>query len=116
MSSVELVENADGFCVREDGGQSFGTFGAARKDGFDFLVEDFTVEEEDGAKGLILSGGGDAAFNGKVDEEGANFGRAHFGGVLFVVIEDVAADPIEVGFFGAIGVMFGAQGIGELVE
>lgn len=64
----------------------------------------------------VLGGGGDVAFNGEVDEEGPNFVCAHFGGALFVVEEHVAADPIEVGFFGAIGVMFGAQGIGDTFD
>ena len=30
--------------------------------------------------------------------------------------EDVAMDPVDVGFFGAVGVVFGAEGVGELVE
>jgi len=37
-------------------------------------------------------------------------------GLLFFMEEDEAADPIDVGFFGAIGVVFCAEGIGELVE
>jgi hypothetical protein len=41
---------------------------------------------------------------------------AHLGRVFFMMEEDVAAHPIEIGFFGAIGVMFGAEGVGELVE
>ena len=49
-------------------------------------------------------------------EEGADFVCAHVFGVSFLMEEDVAADPVYVGFFGAVGVVFGAQGVGELVE
>ena len=48
---------------------------------------------------------------GEVNDEGADFVSAHLGGMFFMVEEDVAADPVEVGFFRAVGVVFGAQGI-----
>ncbi len=32
------------------------------------------------------------------------------------MIEDVRPDPFNVGFFGAVGVVLGAEGVGELVE
>ena len=40
----------------------------------------------------------------------------HFFGVAFVVVEDVAATPFDVGLFGAVGVMLGADGVAELFE
>jgi len=30
--------------------------------------------------------------------------------------KDVAADPIQVGFFGAVGIMFEAQGVADEVQ
>lgn len=74
------------------------------------------VEEEDSAEGLILCGGGDVGFSGEVGDVGLDFGDAHVFGVAFVVIEDVAAAPFDVGLFGAVGVVLGADGIAELFE
>jgi hypothetical protein len=47
---------------------------------------------------------------------GLDFGDTHFFGMAFVVVEDVAAAPFDVGLFGAVGVMFGADGVAELFE
>ncbi len=74
------------------------------------------VQEEDGGEGLVLGGGGDVALGGKMGEEGLNVGCAHFGRVAFVAEEDEAANPVYVGFFGAVGVVFGAQGVADLVQ
>ena len=45
-----------------------------------------------------------------------HFGDAHFLGMTFVVEEDVVFDPVDVGVFGAGGVMFDAKCIAILVE
>lgn len=74
------------------------------------------VEEEDSGEGLILGGGGDILFDGEVGDEGLDFGGAHVFGVVFVVEEDVAFDPVFVGLFGAVGVVFETDGVGDLVE
>ena len=111
VCASELVEDADGLCAGEDGGQSFGTFGAGEEDGFNFLMEDFAVEKEDGAEGLVLGGGGDVPFGGEVDDVGADLVGAHLGGMFFMMEKDEAAHPVEVGFLGAVGIVFGAQGI-----
>jgi hypothetical protein len=74
------------------------------------------IEEEDGVEGLVLGGGGDIAFNCEVGEEGFDFGDTHFVGVTFVVEEDEAANPLNVGFFCPIGVVFEANGIADLVK
>lgn len=116
MGAAELVEDVDGFFAGEDGGKALGTFGAGEEDGFDFLVKNFAVEEEDGAKGLVLGGCGNVAFDGEVGEEGADFGCAHFCRMFFVVKEDIAPRPVNVDFLGAVGVMFGTQGIRQLIE
>ena len=56
MCAAELVDDVDGFFTGEDGGQALGTFGTAEENGFDFLVKNIAVEEEDGAKGLTSTG------------------------------------------------------------
>ncbi len=54
--------------------------------------------------------------DGEVGEECLDFGRAHVFGVAFVMEEDVAFNPVFVGLLGAVGVVFGANGVGDLVE
>lgn len=44
------------------------------------LWRTWRLEEKEGAEGLVLGGGGDIAVVGKVEEEGLDFGGAHFGG------------------------------------
>ncbi len=56
MCAVELVDDVDGFFTGEDCGQAFGAFGTGEENGFDFLVKNFAVEEEDGAKRLTSTG------------------------------------------------------------
>jgi len=51
-----------------------------------------------------------------VVDEVLDLGCAHLCGVAFVVKEDVAASPVEIGLFGAVGVVFGADGIAHAVE
>jgi hypothetical protein len=82
----------------------------------DFGLQDVAVEEEDGAEGLILGGGGDVLFDGKVGDECLDLGGAQVFGVAFAVEEDVAFDPVFVGLFGAEGVVFGADGVGDLIH
>lgn len=87
-------------------------------------VEDFAVEEEEGAEGLVLGGGGDVLIDGEVGEEGFDpsagsghsLGGAHVGGVLFAMKEDEALDPVDVGLFGAEGVVFEAEFVPHLIQ
>jgi len=60
--------------------------------------------------------GGDITLYGEVVDEVLDLGCAHLCGVAFVVKEDVAASPVEIGLFGAVGVVFGADGIAHAVE
>ncbi len=71
-------------------------------------MQHFALEEEDSGKRLVLGGGGDVALGRQVGEEGADFGRPHLAGMPFVVEADEAFDPVDVGFFGVQGVVFGA--------
>jgi len=97
-------------------GSRCGFFGADGIDGGgQFDAQDVVVEEEDGGEGLVLGGGGDVFVNGEVGEEGFDFGRVHFGGVAFVVKEDEAFYPGDVGFLGTEGVVLGAEDIAYLV-
>ena len=61
-------------------GRRSGRLAPLRRIRFDLLLEDFTVEEEDGAEGLILGGCGDVPFGCEVGEEVADLGCAHFAG------------------------------------
>ena len=100
----------------QDGREAFGALGAGRQDGFHFLMKNFAVEKQNGAEGLILSGSRDLALGGQVNQKSLNFGSAHLSRMALAVEENVALDPIQVGFFGTIGIMFQTQRITHLVE
>lgn len=101
----------------KDNGQGFGFF-SVNCIGWDidFLLEDMAIEEHDGAEGLVLRGGREGAFSGKVGNEGLYFLGAHVFGVAFFVEEDVAANPVYVCLFGAKGVMFDTDGVADLIQ
>lgn len=63
-----------------------------------------------------MGGGGDVAFDGEVGEEGFDFRFSHIFKMAFVVKEYEAADPLNVAFFGAIGVVFNSEGVADLVK
>jgi len=52
----------------------------------------------------------------QVGEESLDLGSAHFARMSFVVEQDVAFDPVNVGLFGADGVVFNSDGVTHLVE
>jgi hypothetical protein len=109
VDAVQVVQEAADLVPGEDGGEALGPFGRGEEDGVNLFVEDFAVEEKNGAEGLVLGGGGDVPFHGQVGQEGLDFGGAHLGGVAFVVEEDEAAHPVHVGLFGAVGIMLEPQ-------
>ena len=49
-------------------------------------------------------------------EKGLDFRDAHFTRMLFIVEQDIALDPGDVGLFGANGVVFEPDGLSDLVE
>jgi hypothetical protein len=51
-----------------------------------------------------------------VGEKCLDFRRAHFTRVTLVMEEDKALDPFSIGVFGAVGIMFEADGIADLIE
>jgi hypothetical protein len=90
------------FILGEDGGQAFWAPGAHGADGkLELLFEDLAVEVEDSTEGLVLGSSGDVSLDRQVGEESFDLRSSHIDGVSFVVEEDEAFDPIEVGPFGA---------------
>jgi hypothetical protein len=81
---------------------------------FDF--EDVLVEEYDGVERLILRGSSDVSFHGEVAQKGMHFVGTHVPGVPLSMKEDVAADPLQIGFFGPQAIVFHPQVIANLVE
>lgn len=110
-------DHCEGFCFGEDCGEAIWFFSADDVCGeFNLFEEDIAVEKKNGTEGLILCGCGDVSLGGKVGDEGLNFGGTHFGRVSLVVVEDVAPAPVKVGLFCTIGVVFGTNGVAELIE
>ena len=64
----------------------------------------------------MLSGCGDFLYCCEISKELVNLRYAHLGGITFVVIKDVFPDPGNIGFFGAVGVMFETERIAILVK
>ncbi len=105
------------FFAREDGRKSFGAPGAHRAElELERLVEHVAVEEDEGVERLVLGGGGDVEVDSQVGEEGFDLGLAHPGGVLFVVEQDEAADPVQIDLLGLVGVALAAQDVADLLE
>jgi hypothetical protein len=82
----------------------------------DLLVQDVLIEKQQSAERLVLCGGRNLAVNGQVGEEGCDVGSAHLCGVALAVKQHEALGPINVGLFGAEGVMWRLQGFPHLVE
>jgi hypothetical protein len=77
-------------------------------------VEHLAIEEQEGAEGLVLGGGGDVCLDGQVGQECFHLGGAHFDRVAHVVEKDVAFDPANVGLLGADGVVLETDGVADL--
>ena len=100
----------------QDGGEASGFLGAQGINRSQVLVERLAVEKEKGGKSLIMGRGGDPLVSCQVGEKRFDFGDAHVPGVAFVVEEDEAFDPVDVGLFSADGGVFDAQRIPDLVQ
>jgi hypothetical protein len=110
------IDDTHNFVLVQDGRNTLGFAGSNGVDGFKRLVEDFFIEEDEGAEGLVLRGGSNFALGGEVGDEGFDFGIAHFIGVALVVEEDEAAAPVYVGFLCAKGVVLGLESLAHSVE
>jgi hypothetical protein len=62
------------------------------------FVEDFSVEEEDCAEGLVLGRAGAPEPGGDKTEEVIDFGGAHEQGVFQLMIMDEVCNPLGIGF------------------
>jgi hypothetical protein len=111
----QLAEEPARFLLGEDGGQALGAFGAQGIDRSQILVQHLAVEEEKSAEGPVLGRSSDVLVDGQVGEEGLHFGSPHLGRVAFVVEQDAARDPADIGLFSAVGIVLQAQGIAHLV-
>jgi hypothetical protein len=94
------------------------------------------IEEKDGAECLIplappataqrprniasgragVGGGCYLLVCGKINNVFLDFGHTHFRRMPFLMIQDIALAPIDIGLFGAVGIMLGADRIAKLVE
>jgi hypothetical protein len=79
-------------------------------------MQDVAVEKQEGTERLILSAGGDVAFDGQVGEKAVDFGRSHLGGMPQLVELDVPHDPVGVRVLRADGVMPHADFVTQLFE
>jgi len=126
IDAAKVGNDGAGFVFGEDGGDAFVFFGAQGGKGgfFELDLEDVTVEEENGAEGLVLGGGGDFSFDDEVGDELVDFEDGHLAGMdadlslgqVGVVIADIFAGPVKVGFFGARGVLFDAKCVAVGIE
>jgi hypothetical protein len=107
----------------QDGGQSFGAFGAQGVNRTQLLVEHLAIEEKECAEGVVLCRSGDMFLDSQVGEKGFDLGSAHpstssghrFRGVTHTMEVDVALDPANVDLLRAIGIVFEADGIADLI-
>jgi hypothetical protein len=82
----------------------------------ELLLEDDPIEEYESIERLILGRRGHARVYGQRREKACDFGRGHLGGMPLVMEEDVALDPVDVGFLGLTAVMTGANGVTDAIE
>jgi len=79
-------------------------------------AEHLAVEKEQGAQGLVLGGGGDLPLNGERGQECGDLRGAHLRRMTLAVEEDVALDPVHVGFLSAPTVAAGLDGVADAIE
>ena len=82
----------------------------------EFSFEHLLVKKQQCAESLVLSGGGDALFNGEMSEKFGDFFLAHFLGVTFAMKQDVTTDPIDICLLGTDRIMFYPQVPADAVE
>jgi hypothetical protein len=65
---------------------------------------------------LCLRRGGDVAVDGQVSQERFDVGASQLARVDFVMEQNVATHPVDIGFLGANTVVLDAQPIAQLIE
>jgi hypothetical protein len=63
-----------------------------------------------------VGGSSDLTPDSEVGDKSFDFGGAHFPGMTLVMKEDETTAPIDIGLFGAIGVVLSLQGFAHLVK
>ena len=74
------------------------------------------MKRQKGIQRLILRGGGDVSVCGEVGQVVANLFLPKPTRVLRIVILDVAEDPAEIGFLGAVVVSFAPTGRPDAIQ
>ena len=92
---LEALEDGGHLRAREDNGKPLGSLRVDEvvqpREG---LAEHLFVEEQQGAQGLVLGGGGHLAIDGQGRQEPRHLRLAHLGGMALVVKED---EPLGAG-------------------
>ena len=100
--SGELSQQPLHFLRGENDGHPDGTLGTCNVvEPGQWLVENITVEKEQGRQCLVLGRGCHLARASQVGEEGTNVGGPELRWVLFMVEENILFNPGEVRVFGA---------------
>ena len=63
------------------------------------LLENMLIEEQQRHEGLVLGGGGDVPFDGKIGQELLHLLSTHVPRVTLAVKKNAAFYPAEIGFF-----------------
>src|SRR5262249_49340130 len=80
------------------------------------LAEDFLIEKEQSAQGLILRGRRYLTVHGQVGQKCFDFHPPHLGGMTFLMKQNKPLGPIDIGMFRPDGVMLRAQDVAHLIE
>lgn len=117
IRAPELIEDGPRFSSGKDDRDFRGTFYALNVvEKAESSPQNFLIEKKQRREGLVLSGSCDVFFYGQVGQEGGDLAFTHFSRVPFLVEEDEAPDPIEVGLFGAQTGVLDAQLPADAIE
>jgi len=107
----EMGEDEFGFRGGEDDGDADGAVGAGDVgEMIQRSEKDILIQKEESVECLVLCGGGDIFLHGEMREKLFGVGLTEAERVLRVMIDDVAADPIEIRLFRALAVVADAHG------
>jgi hypothetical protein len=117
MNASELGDHLPDFFFGQDRGHVFGSFGPHQFEGqIQILAQYLAVWEQQRSEGLVLCRSSRVFLYGQVGEKLADFLLTHFQRMLFVVIENKALGPVDVGLLGAVGIVLEPNCIAHLVE
>src|SRR5206468_7698961 len=114
VDAVQMAQDALDFAGGQDDGETDWTFGALDAlEPRQFDAENFLVEEQDSALGLILGRGRHVVGDCQIRQECFDFERAEFRRVALVVKDDKSSNPLDIGLFCAKAVMLEANAIAD---